>query len=102
MTLVSLYRSPGSYTDSRGLRSVRKHVAEFISRRDGTNCDWNNVYILNGASNGIKAILLVCLAPEDCGLDAATRKTGVMIPIPQYPLYSATITELNAVGVSSA
>ena len=27
------------------------------------------------------------------------EKTGVMIPIPQYPLYSATISELNAYPV---
>ena len=27
------------------------------------------------------------------------KKAGVMIPIPQYPLYSAAITELNAHAV---
>ena len=28
------------------------------------------------------------------------QKAGVMIPIPQYPLYTATLTELNAHPVS--
>jgi len=28
------------------------------------------------------------------------ERTGVMIPIPQYPLYSATISELDARAVS--
>ena len=28
------------------------------------------------------------------------EKSGVMIPIPQYPLYSATLAEINAVQVS--
>ena len=28
-------------------------------------------------------------------------QTGVMIPIPQYPLYSAVVAELNAVQVQS-
>lgn len=29
------------------------------------------------------------------------KKAGVMIPIPQYPLYTATITEYNAFPVST-
>lgn len=36
--------------------------------------------------------LLVCGRGRDC--------TGVMIPIPQYPLYSATLADLGAVQIS--
>ena len=37
-----------------------------------------------------------CLQTGGTGKDRA----GVMIPIPQYPLYSATISELGAYQVS--
>ena len=29
-----------------------------------------------------------------------SNRTGAMVPIPQYPLYSATVSELNAKLVS--
>ena len=87
---VSLLCS-GSYTDSRGMPSIRRHVADFITRRDGCHASWDNIYLLNGASEGIKALLLLC---------AGQGQAGVMIPIPQYPLYTASIAELNAHPVS--
>ena len=67
-------------------------MAEFIAERDGTDCNWENVYLLNGASDGIRTLLYMCMAEG--------RKAGVMIPIPQYPLYTATLAELDAYPVS--
>lgn len=82
----------GSYSDSRGIEIVRQHAAEFITKVDGVEpCKTENVYILNGASDGIKSMLYALLG---------ANRTGVMIPVPQYPLYSATVTELNAQPVS--
>lgn len=46
--------SVGSYTDSTGIEVIRKHVAEYIERRDGHPSDWNNVIISSGASDAIK------------------------------------------------
>lgn len=47
-----------------------------------------------GASDAIKNVLklLIC--------DINGKKPGIMVPIPQYPLYSATIAEFNMQQVS--
>ena len=44
-----------------------------------------------GASEGIRAVLKLMTNP---GGDSS-RRPGVMIPIPQYPLYSASLAEYN-------
>ncbi|HTX73190.1 MAG TPA: aminotransferase class I/II-fold pyridoxal phosphate-dependent enzyme [Rectinemataceae bacterium] len=73
----------GAYSESKGLRVVREAVAEFIRARDGIEADPEAVYLTDGASKGVQAALRMLIAdPND----------GIMIPIPQYPLYSATIT----------
>ncbi|MGB9409001.1 MAG: aminotransferase class I/II-fold pyridoxal phosphate-dependent enzyme [Terracidiphilus sp.] len=73
----------GAYSESKGLRFIREAVAEFIRERDGMGVDPEAIFLTDGASKGVQTILKLLLAgPAD----------GVMIPIPQYPLYSATIT----------
>ena len=73
----------GAYSESKGLKVVRDAVAAFITRRDGISADPDSIYLTDGASKGVQAALrLLIAAPSD----------GIMIPIPQYPLYSATIT----------
>lgn len=78
----------GAYSESKGLLFVRKAIAEFIQRRDsdGTvtvTSNPENIYLTDGASKGVQAALRMLIAsPGD----------GIMIPVPQYPLYSATIT----------
>jgi aspartate/methionine/tyrosine aminotransferase len=73
----------GAYSESKGLRFVREAVAEFIRERDGAGVDPEAVFLTGGASRGVQMILKLLLAsPAD----------GILIPIPQYPLYSATIT----------
>lgn len=81
--------SVGSYTDSPGIEIIRRHVAEYIERRDGIPSDWQNVIISAGASDAIKNVLklLIC--------DVNGKKPGVLVPIPQYPLYSASLAEFN-------
>ncbi len=72
----------GAYTQSTGIPFIREAVAEFITRRDRIPADRNHIILTDGASKGVQAALLAILkAPED----------GVMVPIPQYPLYSATL-----------
>lgn len=53
--------SVGSYTDSTGIEVIRKHVAEYIERRDGHPSDWNNVIISAGASDAIKVCITLFL-----------------------------------------
>jgi aspartate/methionine/tyrosine aminotransferase len=73
----------GAYTDSKGYRFVRDAVAEFIHARDGIAADPDAIFLTDGASKGAQAVLRILMGgPLD----------GIMIPIPQYPLYSATIT----------
>jgi len=72
----------GAYTQSPGIPFVRQAVADFIARRDGIPADKEHIILTDGASKGVQSVLLSLLtAPTD----------GVMIPIPQYPLYSATL-----------
>jgi aspartate/methionine/tyrosine aminotransferase len=73
----------GAYTQSAGMPFIRKAVAEFITRRDGIPSKAEDVILTDGASKGVQAALIALVNnPND----------GVMIPIPQYPLYSASIT----------
>lgn len=88
---VHIVYTVGSYSESRGIEIIRKHVAEFISQRDGVPCSYKNIYLVNGASEGIKTMLYVVMGDE-----CSATKTGVMIPTPQYPLYTAALAELGA------
>ncbi|CAG5896573.1 unnamed protein product [Menidia menidia] len=54
----------------------------------------NNIYLTTGASDGIVTMLKLLVCGEGAG------RTGVMISIPQYPLYSAALAELGAVQVN--
>ncbi|KAM3626003.1 uncharacterized protein V6R79_021123 [Siganus canaliculatus] len=88
-------QSLGSYSASQGVECVRRDIADYIARRDhGVPSDWNNVYLTTGASDGIMSILKLLVSGQ------GGSRTGVMIPIPQYPLYSAAISELEAVHVN--
>jgi alanine transaminase len=79
-------KSTGAYTHSQGLRSIRENVAKFITKRDGIEdqalISPDSIFLTDGASPGVQS-----------GLRALIRdgNDGIMIPIPQYPLYSATI-----------
>ncbi|XP_041078016.1 alanine aminotransferase 2-like [Polyodon spathula] len=87
--------SLGSYSASQGLDCIREDVAIYMEQRDGgVPADPNNVYLTSGASDGISTILKLLVSGE--GL----TRTGVLIPIPQYPLYSAAISELDMVQVN--
>ena len=60
--------------------------------RDGFPCDWQNVMLCAGASEGIRACLKLMTSP---GGGQSGHRPGVMIPTPQYPLYSASLAEYN-------
>ncbi|KAG7295729.1 hypothetical protein JYU34_020771 [Plutella xylostella] len=85
--------SIGSYTASHGIEQIRQHVAEYIERRDCHPARWQDICLSAGASTGIKNVLqLLCNH-----LDG--KPSGVMIPIPQYPLYSASLAEYGLTQV---
>ena len=78
--------SLGAYSDSQGIMSVRKEVADFIAARDGHPASPSDIFLTDGASAGVKALMqLLVRGPHD----------AVLVPVPQYPLYSAVTTLLN-------
>ncbi|XP_030437555.1 alanine aminotransferase 2 isoform X1 [Gopherus evgoodei] len=87
--------SLGSYSASQGVNCIREDVAAYIERRDGgVPADPDNIYLTTGASDGIATVLKILVS------GGGKSRTGVMIPIPQYPLYSAAISELDAIQVN--
>ena len=80
----------GSYTCSQGLIGVRVLVSDFIAERDGHPADPNDIFLTNGASSAIELTLNALIAGEN---------DAIMIPIPQYPIYSALITRLGGCQV---
>ena len=85
-TYMAAVPSVGAYSDSQGLRIVRDEVAAFISERDGHPALPEDIFLTDGASAGVKALMsLMIRGPHD----------AVLAPIPQYPLYSAATTMLN-------
>jgi alanine transaminase len=77
----------GAYTESQGLSIVRQEVADFITARDGVPAVKENVFLTDGASKGVEFLLKLVLRGKD---------DGVLVPIPQYPLYSAALALAQA------
>lgn len=82
--------SVGAYSHSKGAASIRKHIKEYIEERDGHPSDAEMIYLTSGASGGVALLMSVLISGPE---------VGVMIPIPQYPLYSATLSFYNATPV---
>jgi len=80
----------GAYTSGPGLTMVRESIKKFIEERDGYPSNINNIFCSNGASDAIMTIISVLLS---------TPNSGIMVPIPQYPLYTALIAFYNGVPV---
>lgn len=86
----------GAYTASAGFPFVREAVARFIDARDrvgesgGPRSNPELVILTGGASGGAAAVLEALIAgPRD----------GILVPIPQYPLYSATVARCGGILV---
>jgi aspartate/methionine/tyrosine aminotransferase len=95
--LAKLGTGMGAYTESKGIRFIREAVANFIDNRDAIQttgappADPEKIFLTTGASGGVKAVIdLLVAEPND----------GIMIPIPQYPLYSAAIKKVGGVQVN--
>ncbi|UJR31234.1 hypothetical protein I4U23_018736 [Adineta vaga] len=83
-------KSLGAYTESQGLITIREDIAKYIQERDGYPSSTNDIYLCNGASDGIKTVLKLLMNNDE------KKPSGIMIPVPQYPLYSATLSEYGA------
>ena len=96
----------GSYTNSQGIAEFREDIKNFIEARDGGIPAFaGDIFMSNGASAAIQNVLTATFASDHDAL---------MIPIPQYPIYSTLVAllggrqvgyeldEANAWGVTTA
>ncbi|PJF17667.1 PLP-dependent transferase [Paramicrosporidium saccamoebae] len=88
--IVHSIGSVGAYSHSQGILAVRETIAKYIERRDGVPAQPNSIFLTNGASDAVTRVL-ECIITD--------KNIGVMIPIPQYPLYSALTSLLNGSSV---
>ncbi|KAI8378502.1 pyridoxal phosphate-dependent transferase [Blakeslea trispora] len=82
--------SIGAYSHSKGITHIRENVAKFIERRDGYAANPDHIFLTQGASEGVQKVIQLL---------TQNNTSGVMIPIPQYPLYSATLALVDAAPV---
>ena len=85
--LLKEVRSVGAYSQSQGAPGLRASVSAFLERRDGYPASVDSIFLSAGASSGVNTLLhIVCADPT----------VGVLVPIPQYPLYTATLAVIDA------
>lgn len=84
----------GSASDCRGMEVVRRQVAHFIRERDGVPADYQDVFLSSGATDALRVVLFLL------NTTSSPKPAGVMIPIPQYPLFSSTIAEYGMYQIS--
>lgn len=70
------------YSDSKGLPSARRAVAQYYQTRNMPDIGLDDVYLGNGVS---ELITIVCQALVDDGDE-------VLIPAPDYPLWTAAVS----------
>ncbi|KAI3727386.1 hypothetical protein L1987_67200 [Smallanthus sonchifolius] len=75
-------RATGAYSHSQGIKGLRDTIAAGIEARDGFPADPNDIFLTDGASPGVHMMMQLLIRSEN---------DGILCPIPQYPLYSASI-----------
>ncbi|KAI5602311.1 hypothetical protein BDE02_01G147600 [Populus trichocarpa] len=75
-------RATGAYSHSQGIKGLRDAIAAGIEARDGFPADPNDIFLTDGASPAVHMMMQLLIRSE---------KDGILCPIPQYPLYSASI-----------
>lgn len=86
--------SVGSYSESAGVEVIRKDAAKYIEKRDGYPSDYLDILLCAGASDGIRNVMKLL------NYTKTGKPPGIMIPIPQYPLYTASIAEYGMHPIS--
>lgn len=75
-------RATGAYSHSQGIKGLRDTIAAGIAARDGYPSKADDIFLTDGASPAVHMMMQLLLRSED---------DGILCPIPQYPLYSASI-----------
>ena len=81
--LSNIKGGTGAYSESKGARICREHVAKGISERDGYECDIDNLWLTDGASIAVDYATKLLIRDSN---------DAILVPIPQYPLYSASLS----------
>ncbi|XP_061340847.1 alanine aminotransferase 2-like [Gastrolobium bilobum] len=76
-------RATGAYSHSQGVKGLRDTIAAGIEERDGFPANPNDIFLTDGASPAVHMMMQLLIRSEN---------DGILCPIPQYPLYSASIT----------
>ncbi|CAN6210809.1 unnamed protein product [Urochloa humidicola] len=75
-------KETGGYTNSQGVKSLRQAVADGISARDGYRSKPDDIFLTDGASAAVNMMLQILIR---------SHEDGILCPLPEYPLYSASI-----------
>nr|GMD37133.1 alanine aminotransferase 2-like [Ipomoea batatas] len=75
-------RATGAYSHSQGIKGLRDTIASGIEARDGFPANPNDIFLTDGASPAVHMMMQLLISSEN---------DGILCPIPQYPLYSASI-----------
>ncbi|KAG1342565.1 alanine aminotransferase 2 [Cocos nucifera] len=75
-------RATGAYSHSQGIKGLRDAIAAGIAARDGFAASADDIFLTDGASPAVHMMMQLLIRSE---------KDGFLCPIPQYPLYSASI-----------
>ncbi|CAD5195804.1 unnamed protein product [Musa acuminata subsp. malaccensis] len=79
-------RATGAYSHKllirQGIKGLRDAIAAGIADRDGFPANPDDIFLTDGASPAVHMMMQLLIRSE---------KDGILCPIPQYPLYSASI-----------
>ena len=79
---ANLVGGTGAYSHSQGAPIFRDDIATFLKERDGIDANPDDIFLTDGASDAIDMVFTALIS---------SKNTGIMIPIPQYPIYTALI-----------
>uniref|UniRef100_A0A804UDM3 Aminotransferase class I/classII large domain-containing protein n=1 Tax=Zea mays TaxID=4577 RepID=A0A804UDM3_MAIZE len=75
-------KDTGGYTDCRGIKCLRQVVADGITARDGFPSTADDIFLTDGATSAINLMMQILIR---------SHEDGILSPLPEYPLYSASI-----------
>ncbi|MBP9742551.1 MAG: aminotransferase class I/II-fold pyridoxal phosphate-dependent enzyme [Burkholderiales bacterium] len=88
--LAYIPEGTGSYSTTTGIEFIRRAIANFIQKRDNIFSDFKTIVLTNGASEAVQMVLTALIkSPIE----------GVLVPIPQYPLYNASLALKGGVSI---
>ncbi|HFZ9742668.1 TPA: pyridoxal phosphate-dependent aminotransferase [Streptococcus agalactiae] len=79
--LITNARESEGYSDSKGIFSARKAVMQYYQLQN-IHVDMDDIYIVNGVSEGISVSMQALLDNDD----------EVLVPMPDYPLWTACVS----------